>query len=193
MRAGAPQPQSPRLMNKLSCAHTLITCACVYTVYIYIYTHAYTHTSISFIPEVLCVDVVIKRSFSEDGDLQCRRGERRCHYHLLLSSVAHYSIPHALKGTLECCSHRWPCSHVMLLGIPVKTALTACMHGIHNSTVWKSLWIKVSVSSCELRSAVDHGVEAHRQAQPLGAFLNLRTEISVEPEQTPGPPGLGSG
>lgn len=40
---------------------------------------------------------------------------------------------------------------------------------------------------------MDHGVEAHRQAQSLGAFLNLRTEISVEPEQPPGPPGLGSG
>lgn len=46
------------------------------------------------------IDAVIKVCFSEDGDLQCRRGERWCHYHLFLSSVAHYSIPHALKGTV---------------------------------------------------------------------------------------------
>lgn len=138
------------------------------------------------------VDDVVKVCFKEPGDLQCRKKGKCFHYHLLLSSMAlSCSVLISILYTAGFhrnrpvfCSYRWPCSHVMLQEILDKMPPTTFMHGIHKCTAWKSLWIKVSVSSRGHRSAGDHGIETHsswslfflprRQVKPLNALYARR-------------------
>lgn len=50
---------------------------------------------------------------------------------------------------------------ILLLEILDKMPLTRRMHGILKRSAWKSLWIRVTVSSCEHRSVAEPSVETH--------------------------------